>query len=88
MDYLSESNILITLGSYWALVDVVSLAVMIIFRILNEEEVLLRKIPGYREYCGNVRYRLVSGMWGISRYLTLLVAITHASSLLLSGLWA
>jgi protein-S-isoprenylcysteine O-methyltransferase Ste14 len=33
------------------------------FRILNEEEVLLRKIPGYREYCGNVRYRLVPGMW-------------------------
>jgi protein-S-isoprenylcysteine O-methyltransferase Ste14 len=63
MAYLSESNILITLGSYWALVVVVPPAVMIMYRILNEEEVLLRKLPGYREYCGMVRYRLVPGMW-------------------------
>jgi protein-S-isoprenylcysteine O-methyltransferase Ste14 len=39
------------------------LAVLIIFRILNEEEVLLRELPAYREYYWKVRYRLVPGVW-------------------------
>jgi protein-S-isoprenylcysteine O-methyltransferase Ste14 len=53
----------LALGSYWALVVFAPLAVMIMFRILNEEEVLLRELPGYREYYGKVRYRLVPGVW-------------------------
>lgn len=53
----------LALGSYWALVVFVPLAVMIMFRILNEEEMLLRELPKYREYYGKVRYRLVPGVW-------------------------
>ena len=53
----------LALGSYWGLVAFLPLAVMIAFRILNEEEVLLRDLPGYQEYCGKVRYRLVPGIW-------------------------
>ena len=39
------------------------LAVLIVLRILNEETVLARELPGYVEYCGKVRYRLVPGIW-------------------------
>ena len=62
----------------------VPLAVMIMFRILNEEEALLGELPGYREYYGKVRYRLVPGVWGTSRYSNLPVAITPAASQQLS----
>jgi protein-S-isoprenylcysteine O-methyltransferase Ste14 len=51
------------LGSFLALVVFVPLALMIVFRIRNEEEVLVRELPGYSEYCGKVRYRLVPGIW-------------------------
>lgn len=32
-------------------------------RILNEEEVLARELPGYREYLQRVRYRLLPYIW-------------------------
>ena len=32
-------------------------------RILNEEEVLARDLPGYREYLQRVRYRLLPYIW-------------------------
>jgi protein-S-isoprenylcysteine O-methyltransferase Ste14 len=51
------------LGSVWGLVTFVPLLVMIVFRIRNEEQVLLRDLPGYGEYRGKVRYRLVPGVW-------------------------
>jgi protein-S-isoprenylcysteine O-methyltransferase Ste14 len=50
-------------GSSLALVVFVPLAVMIVMRIRNEETVLARELPGYLEYCGEVRYRLVPGIW-------------------------
>jgi protein-S-isoprenylcysteine O-methyltransferase Ste14 len=53
----------LALGSSLALVVFVPLAVMIVFRIRNEETVLRRELPGYQEYCGTVRYRLVPGIW-------------------------
>jgi protein-S-isoprenylcysteine O-methyltransferase Ste14 len=53
----------LALGSYWAMVVFVPLAVIIVFRILNEKEVLLRDLAGYQEYCRKVRYRLVPRVW-------------------------
>jgi len=53
----------LALGSSLALVAVVPLAVLIVLRIRNEETVLVRELPGYVEYCGKVRYRLVPGIW-------------------------
>jgi protein-S-isoprenylcysteine O-methyltransferase Ste14 len=50
-------------GSFWAMVVFVPLAVMIVFRILNDEEVLLWDLAGYQEYCRKVRYRLVPRVW-------------------------
>jgi protein-S-isoprenylcysteine O-methyltransferase Ste14 len=32
-------------------------------RILNEEQVLERDLPGYREYKQKTKYRLLPGLW-------------------------
>jgi protein-S-isoprenylcysteine O-methyltransferase Ste14 len=32
-------------------------------RILDEEKLLVRELPGYREYARRVRYRLVPYLW-------------------------
>jgi protein-S-isoprenylcysteine O-methyltransferase Ste14 len=53
----------IALGSWWA-VPIFSLNILIfIGRILNEEKVLLRDLPGYFEYCQQRRYRLLPHIW-------------------------
>ena len=53
----------IALGSWWA-VPVFSLYIpVLIWRILNEEAVLLRDLPGYSEYCKKRRYRLLPHIW-------------------------
>ncbi len=53
----------IALGSYIALIPFLFNIPVFVLRILNEEEVLARELPGYRGYCGRVRYRLVPYVW-------------------------
>jgi len=53
----------VALGSYWALPVFLILPIVLVCRIMNEEEVLLRELPGYREYTHKVRYRLIPGIW-------------------------
>ena len=53
----------IALGSYWAFPLFLILPIVLVYRIMNEEEVLLRELPGYREYTQNVKYRLVPHIW-------------------------
>ena len=53
----------IALGSYWALPVFFILPLVLVYRILNEEEVLLKELPGYREYMQKVRYRLIPFIW-------------------------
>lgn len=53
----------IALGSYWALPPFLLMISVFIYRILNEEEVLRRELPGYTEYCKKTRYRLVPYVW-------------------------
>ncbi len=53
----------LALGSYWALIFFLPLLPLIVFRLLNEEEVLLRELMGYEEYCGKTRYRLFPFIW-------------------------
>ncbi len=53
----------VALGS-WAGVPFLLLYIpVIIARILNEEKVLLRGLPGYDEYCRVTRYRLIPKIW-------------------------
>lgn len=53
----------IALGSYWALIFFLPLLPIVVLRLLNEEEVLLRELPGYKEYCLKTRYHLVPLIW-------------------------
>jgi protein-S-isoprenylcysteine O-methyltransferase Ste14 len=53
----------VALGSYWALPAFLLFSVGLALRIRDEESVLLRGLPGYREYCLKVRWRLIPGLW-------------------------
>ncbi len=53
----------LALGSYWAIIFFLPLFPLIVFRLLNEEEVLLRELPGYKEYCQKTRYHLIPFIW-------------------------
>jgi protein-S-isoprenylcysteine O-methyltransferase Ste14 len=53
----------VALGSYWALLPAVLVIPLLIARIRNEEQVLLRDLPGYAEYLHKVKYRLLPGIW-------------------------
>ena len=53
----------IALGSLWP-VPIFSLYIpLLVWRIFNEEKVLLRDLPGYYEYCQKKRYRLLPLIW-------------------------
>ena len=51
------------LGSLAALVIFLIYPAIIVFRIRNEEQVLEKDLPGYREYQQKVRYRLIPFLW-------------------------
>lgn len=53
----------IALGSYWAIIAFIPECIIIILRALNEEDVLKRDLPGYKDYCKKVRYRLIPLIW-------------------------
>jgi protein-S-isoprenylcysteine O-methyltransferase Ste14 len=53
----------LALGSWWAMLAMIPLPVTLIFRILNEEKVLIQDLPGYQEYTQKVRYRLIPYIW-------------------------
>jgi len=53
----------LALGSYWALIPALFIVPLLIARIRNEEQVLLRDLPGYAEYRHKVKYRLLPGIW-------------------------
>ncbi|MBB3655484.1 protein-S-isoprenylcysteine O-methyltransferase Ste14 [Rhizobium sp. BK650] len=57
------SGIPLALGSWWGLVIVPLILVGLILRLLDEEGHLRRDLPGYQDYCLEVRYRLVPGIW-------------------------
>ncbi|BBX62897.1 membrane protein [Mycobacterium saskatchewanense] len=53
----------LALGSYWGLLFVIPGIAVLVFRILDEEELLIQDLTGYREYAQRVRYRLVPHVW-------------------------
>jgi len=53
----------IALGSYWAIIPLAMLPVSLVFRIFNEEKVLSEQLPGYKEYCKKVRFRMIPFIW-------------------------
>ena len=53
----------LVLGSVPAFLVFLCYPAIIAKRIRNEEQVLSRDLPGYREYCGRVRWRLIPFIW-------------------------
>lgn len=51
------------LASVWGFVPALLLCVVIVIRLLREERYLRSTLPGYREYCAKVRYRLIPSVW-------------------------
>jgi protein-S-isoprenylcysteine O-methyltransferase Ste14 len=53
----------LALGSLWGLLIVPPLLVALVARLLDEERFLREQLPGYKEYVGTVRHRLVPYVW-------------------------
>ncbi|CAJ1500385.1 methyltransferase family protein [[Mycobacterium] holstebronense] len=53
----------LALGSYWGLLFLVPGLIVLVLRILDEEQLLIHALPGYREYTERVRYRLLPYVW-------------------------
>ena len=53
----------LALGSWWGLLVVVAMALVIVWRLLDEEKYLAKNLPGYPEYQLQVRYRLLPPVW-------------------------
>jgi protein-S-isoprenylcysteine O-methyltransferase Ste14 len=65
--YASASLYLIgtplALGSYWGFLGVAFMLPFLVWRLLDEERLLARELPGYAAYQARVRYRLIPGFW-------------------------
>ena len=53
----------IALGSFFALIPMLGLPVVLVLRIKNEEVVLLSGLEGYAEYMEKTKYRLIPYIW-------------------------
>jgi protein-S-isoprenylcysteine O-methyltransferase Ste14 len=53
----------LALGSWWGLLVVPFFVPVFVVRLLNEEDVLARELPGYTAYQQQVRYRLIPFVW-------------------------
>jgi len=51
------------LDAIWAFVPVVFLTIVLIIRTNLEDQTLQNELPGYQEYAGRVRWRLLPGIW-------------------------
>jgi protein-S-isoprenylcysteine O-methyltransferase Ste14 len=57
------AGIALGLGSWWALTLLLVAFPVLVVRILDEEKILEKDLPGYTEYEQKVRYRLVPHLW-------------------------
>ena len=53
----------LALGSYWGLLVVALMLPFLLWRLIDEERLLARELPGYADYQRKVRYRLVPFVW-------------------------
>jgi protein-S-isoprenylcysteine O-methyltransferase Ste14 len=53
----------LALGSWWGFLAALPLPALLVFRILKEEELLKKELPGYEEYMRKVKYRLIPFVW-------------------------
>ena len=51
------------LGSWYSLIVFALYPVIIIVRLLDEEKLLTKELPGYDEYKKKVKYRIIPFVW-------------------------
>ncbi len=62
-DIILFAGIPLALGSWWGLAFLALLIPLFALRILDEEKLLKKDLPGYTEYIRKVQYRLVPYLW-------------------------
>lgn len=53
----------LVLGSWWALIVFTFYPAIIVVRLKDEEELLIKELPGYADYTRKVKYRLIPFIW-------------------------
>jgi protein-S-isoprenylcysteine O-methyltransferase Ste14 len=53
----------IALGSWWGLLAVLPIILVIVVRLFDEEKFLAKSLAGYPEYLNRVKYRLIPFVW-------------------------
>ena len=53
----------LALGSWWSVALLIPFFPVLLWRLLDEEKILARNLPGYTEYMRRVKYRLVPYVW-------------------------
>lgn len=53
----------LALGTLWAFLPALVICAGLIVRAALEDRFLQRELPGYAEYAGTTRYRLLPGVW-------------------------
>jgi protein-S-isoprenylcysteine O-methyltransferase Ste14 len=54
----------VALGSWLAAAFLIAITVpVLLYRVINEDQVLQAQLPGYADYAQRVRWRLVPGIW-------------------------
>lgn len=57
------AGLALALASWWALIPAGLATALLIVRTRLEDQLLCDKLPGYRAYATNTRYRLAPGIW-------------------------
>jgi protein-S-isoprenylcysteine O-methyltransferase Ste14 len=57
------AGIPMALGSFWGLLALAPMAAVIVWRLLDEEVLLVKDLPGYAAYRAKTRYRLIPFVW-------------------------
>lgn len=53
----------LALGSWWSVALLIPFSPVLFWRLLDEEKILARDLPGYAEYMRRVKYRLIPYVW-------------------------
>ena len=53
----------LSLASWWGLLPIIPMIIVIVARLLDEEKFLAKNLTGYEDYCNKVKYRLIPLVW-------------------------
>ncbi len=56
-------GVALALGSVWTLIPAVVASIITLIRTVLEDQTLQEELPGYRDYAGRVRFRLIPGIY-------------------------